>query len=287
MSTKKLTQDEFINRCNKLYDNYYDYSKVIYKNSRTKVIVICQKHGEFLVRADIHSRNRGCKMCGNNMLSQEEFVNISKSIHGNKYDYSKVNYINKRIKVKIICYTHGEFEQTPHHHLSNLGCSRCSGMRKKSEDIILEFETTHGDTYDYSLVDYKGAKSNVKIICKKHGIFEQSPESHRTKSGCPKCGNNTSISGNEWIESFDNKNIIVEKVLKIGGKRFKVDGFDPVNYVIYEFFGTFWHGHPDRKDLFGIHPYFKVPYSDLYQKTLDRVKYFEMFGYKVIYEWGR
>ena len=149
---------------------------------------------------------------------------------------------------------------------------------------IIEY---NGDRYDYSLVNYKGCAYKVKIICKTHGIFEQQVAVHLAKNGCSKCGNNTSFSGNEFIKSFNNENIKPENTMKIGKKRFKVDGFDLTTNTIYEYFGSFWHGHPDRKDLIGIHPILNIPYSELYQRTLNRIEYFKENGYKIIYKWGR
>ena len=286
-STKRVSKEEFIDRANKVHNYKYDYSKVVYKNTRTHVIVNCSKHGDFIVRPDIHIDKRGCRMCGNDMLTKEEFIEQSNKIHGNIYDYSESNYINKRTKITIICSTHGKFQQSPQKHLSGQNCPKCSGRNKNNEDVIKDFIEIHGDKYDYSLVDYKKSKLKLKIICKEHGIFEQSYGSHISKSGCPKCGFNISIDGDNFIKSFNNDNIIPEKVLNINNKRFKVDGYDPTTKTIYEYFGSFWHGHPDRKDLVGINPHNKIPYTELYQKTLDRIKWFEDNDYKIIYKWGR
>lgn len=286
-STKKLKQEDFISRCNKLYNNYYDYSKVVYKNTRSKIIVICPKHGEFILKASSHLGNRGCKKCGNNMITLNEFIAQSNKIHNYKYRYDNVVYINKKTKVNITCLKHGDFLQKPQNHLSGQGCPKCVGKKKTTEEIILEFKKIHGDTYDYSLVEYKGNKPKVKIICKKHGVFEQQVAIHLQKNGCIKCGNNTSIDGNNFIKSFNNDNIIIENIMKIGGQRFKVDGFDPTTNTIYEYFGSFWHGHPDRKDLIGLHPFYKITYDELYQKTLNRIQHFKDNGYNIVYKWGR
>ncbi len=110
-STKKLKQEDFISRCNKLYNNYYDYSKVVYKNTRSKIIVICPKHGEFILKASSHLGNRGCKKCGNNMITLNEFIAQSNKIHNYKYRYDNVVYINKKTKVNITCLKHGDFLQ--------------------------------------------------------------------------------------------------------------------------------------------------------------------------------
>jgi hypothetical protein len=286
-TTKKLKQEDFIARCNDLYNNYYDYSKVVYKNTRTKIIVVCPKHGEFLLKARCHLSNRGCKKCGNNMITLDEFINQSNIIHNNIYKYDNTIYTTKKVKVNITCLKHGDFLQTPQKHLSGQGCPKCVGKKKTTNDILLEFKAVHGDTYDYSLVDYKGNKPKVKIICKNHGIFEQQVSVHLQKNGCTKCGNNTSFDGNEFIKSFNNKNITPEYVMNVDGQRFKVDGFDVTTNTIYEYFGSFWHGHPSRTDLIGLHPFYKIPYTELYQKTLNRIDYFKNNGYNIIYKWGR
>jgi hypothetical protein len=226
-------------------------------------------------------------MCGNNMITQEEFIQNANRIHNNKYDYSKVSYVIKKEKVVIMCPEHGEFNQTPHKHINEKqGCPKCVGKNKSTEEILEEFKIVHGDKYDYSLVNYKKCVLKVKIICKTHGVFEQLVAVHKM-CGCPHCGLNTSMAGNSWIKSFKNDKIMVENIMNIGGKRFKVDGFDPNTNTIYEYFGSFWHGHPNRLDLVGVHPFYKISYTELYQKTLDRVRHFENNGYSVVYQWGR
>ena len=128
------------------------------------------------------------------MNKTEQFVEKARKVHGNRYDYSKVVYINNRTKVIIICPEHGEFKQTPNHLLGRkTGCPKCSkilGNQKhiKTTDWFIEAaRKVHGDLYDYSLSEYKGTKEPVKIICKKHGIFFQKPNYHLSGNGCPKC----------------------------------------------------------------------------------------------------
>lgn len=111
------------------------------------------------------------------------------SIHGEKYDYSFVKYINARKKVKILCKLHGFFEQTPDNHLRNHGCPKCNGGTKlKKEDFIKKSENKHGKLYSYQEVNYKNSKTKVIIHCKNHGNFLQTPSEHLSGSGCPKCG---------------------------------------------------------------------------------------------------
>ena len=116
------------------------------------------------------------------------FIERSKLIHKNKYDYTLVEYKNAKTKVKIICKEHGTFEQTPDSHLSGRGCSQCGGNYKISENVFLEkSKLIHKNKYDYSLIIFTNQFSKVEIICPLHGIFKQLPVQHIKGQGCPKC----------------------------------------------------------------------------------------------------
>ena len=118
----------------------------------------------------------------------EEFVQKAKEIHGDKYDYSLVDYKNALTKVKIICPKHGVFEQTPNKHLLGRNCPSCSKKKPwTTEEFVQKAKEVHGDKYDYSLVEVHGILNKVKIICPKHGVFEQIAQSHINGSGCKKC----------------------------------------------------------------------------------------------------
>lgn len=119
---------------------------------------------------------------------QEEAINDFKKVHGSKYNYSKVDYVNNYTKICIICPEHGEFYQIPSAHLSGQGCPKCANFLQTTEEVIKECKKLHGDKYDYSLFEYKGWNIPTKIICPEHGVFEQTPYKHKTQNGCPKCG---------------------------------------------------------------------------------------------------
>ena len=115
---KKLTTNEFIEKSRKVHGDKYDYSKVNYVNAKTKVCIICPIHGEFWQTPDLHLQGSGCSLCGGKIqLSEDEFIRRANLVHNNKYDYSKVNYINYHTKICIICPIHGEFWQEPANHL--------------------------------------------------------------------------------------------------------------------------------------------------------------------------
>jgi very-short-patch-repair endonuclease len=194
---KKLTTEQFIEKANIIHNNKYDYSKSVYVNSRTKLCIICPEHGEFWQTPNSHINSGDeCSMCAHRSFKKttEEFINEAIKIHGEKYDYSKVDYARKDKKVCIICPEHGEFWQTPHSHLSGSKCPICAnktnGLSKRLtlEEFVKKAREVHGDKYDYSQVDYKTTDTKVKIICPEHGEFLQSPHNHiGQKQGCPKC----------------------------------------------------------------------------------------------------
>ena len=129
----------------------------------------------------------------------EQFIEDAHKVHGDKYDYSKVNYINNKIKVVIICPKHGEFTQTPNKHLLGRGCPKCKNeqtslrFRDTTEIFISKSIRRHGNFYDYSKVEY--IKDNIPVLigCPKHGWFYQTPESHR-QNGCYHCGRERTIN---------------------------------------------------------------------------------------------
>mgnify|MGYP000896157317 CR=1 FL=1 len=201
------TTKQFILESKKIHGEKYDYSLIDYKNAYTKVKIICKEHGVFNQQPNNHLNGQGCPICsGVSRKTTEQFIIDSKKVHGEKYDYSLVNYINAYTKVKIICKEHGVFKQMPISHINNNGCAKCAGKNKTTKEFIDESNKVHNNKYDYSLTKYINSKSNVKIICKKHGIFEQTPSNHLNGNGCVKCINDKiSLNNNIFI---DRSNIV-------------------------------------------------------------------------------
>ena len=209
---KKLTTEQFIEKARKIHGNKYDYSKVEYKNNRTKVCIICPEHGEFWQVPNAHLSGCGCKKCaGNEKYTTIEFIEQARKIHGDKYDYSKVEYNGANKKVCIICPEHGIFWQKPSSHLLGCGCPKCGNEKcaeKNASDVnefIEKARKIHGNKYDYSKVEYKNQKTPVRIICPEHGEFFMTPCAHLVRQGCRKCSNEKlskeRVKPNEqWIE---------------------------------------------------------------------------------------
>ena len=192
---KKLTKKEFIERAKKIHGNKYDYSKVKYIDYETPVTIICPIHGEFQQSPNSHLHSYGCPKCGHKninadrKLTTEEFIKKAKEVHGDKYDYSKVEYKNNKTPVTIICPIHGEFKQRPANHLSGNGCKKCAveESRLSKEIFITRSRLIHGYKYDYSKVRYVDSATKICIICPKHGEFWQIPTDHLDGHGCPFC----------------------------------------------------------------------------------------------------
>lgn len=127
-------------------------------------------------------------------LTQEEFIRRARELHGDRYDYSKVEYVNARTKVCIVCPRHNEFWQTPRDHLSGYGCKTCgleviSDSKRMTLHCFLDkANEIHNSKYNYSKVEYIGTENKVCIICPEHGEFWQTPHRHLSGQGCPLCG---------------------------------------------------------------------------------------------------
>ena len=209
---KKNTLEDFIKKSQQIHNNKYDYSKVEYINNRTKVCIICPEHGEFWQTPHSHLSGCGCCKCKYDqskqrlLLTTEDFINKAIQIHGDKYTYSKVNYIGAEEKVCIICPKHGEFWQTPSGHLSGYGCPKCyderrgANLRDDLTTFISKAKQIHGDKYDYSKVKYINSRTEICIICPEHGEFWQTPNSHLNGNGCPSCKGLKKLTTKEFIE---------------------------------------------------------------------------------------
>lgn len=224
-SLKKERKDIFFKKCKEIHNDKYDYSLVEYKNTNSKVKIICKDHGEFEQRASAHTSGQGCPECKfeDKRTGLDEFLIRCKEIHGDKFDYSLITeYINSNTKVKVICKKHGEFLVTPDNHINKKqGCSECKKLGL--EGFIEKAKDKWGDRYDYSLVEYKNNKEKVDIICKEHGVFKQRVNDHlrgnKVGCGCPIC--NEPIGERIISEYMIINNINFERQKKFNGCKYK------------------------------------------------------------------
>lgn len=129
------------------------------------------------------------------------FIQKAIAVHGNKYDYSKVEYVNCKTKVVITCPEHGDFSQTPDKHINcKCGCPVCAGnVAGTTDKFIKDAVDVHGNKYDYLKVKYINNKTDVCIVCPKHGDFWQKPYNHLMGNGCPVCANNIVLTTEEFV----------------------------------------------------------------------------------------
>ena len=247
---------EFIEKAKDIHGDRYDYSKVEYETNSKKVCIICHEHGEFWQTPNSHLAGRGCPKCAKALQSirqrsnNEEFIEKAHIVHGLKYDYSKVEYTTNKVHVTITCPLHGDFEQSPTHHLCGEGCPKCKYETIAQKQlfshgyIIEQFRKIHGDKYDYSNVKYCGVDTKVCIVCPEHGEFWQVPWTHIKGCGCPKCGSTLSKNEDEivsYLETWLGKGKVVTRDRSILGNRQEIDIFIPDLKIGIEYNGLLWH----------------------------------------------
>ena len=157
-------------------------------------------------------------------LQTQYFVEKAKRIHGESYCYDKAKYDGTVKKIIIICTDHGEFLQTPKNHLLGYGCIKCGRIQAQktrlkkidTDPFIQEAHEVHGPLYDYSKTKYINRSTKIEIICPIHGSFLQTPSSHLSGSGCPKCNGKLCYPSEEVIETvksnYDDKYKIIRMI---------------------------------------------------------------------------
>ena len=132
-NNKISNTNEFILKAKSVHSDKYVYDLVMYINAKTKIKIVCSEHGEFEQTPNKHLSGQGCGKCVGKNKTTQDFINGAIKIHGNKYDYSLVDYKNNYTKVSIICEEHGLFEQEPTNHLFGQGCGKCFGKNKTTD----------------------------------------------------------------------------------------------------------------------------------------------------------
>jgi hypothetical protein len=133
--------EKFLEKAKEKHKDKYFYYEETYSSAKSKIKINCKKHGDFWQQAYNHYSGQGCPKCNTGkppFKTLEQFLNQANKVHGNKYDYSKVNFKTYSFKVEIICPDHGSFWQTPTNHAtSEYGCIKCSKAVSKQETAWL------------------------------------------------------------------------------------------------------------------------------------------------------
>jgi hypothetical protein len=302
----KKTIEQFIKEAKEKHGDKYDYSKAVYTNYNSNIIIICPTHGEFTQRVSCHLRYNGCFDCGmiktadSKRYNTETFIESAIEIHGNLYDYSKVVYTSSDKKIIIVCKKHGEFLQIATQHLCGSGCIDCGiiksadSKRHNTETFIESAKEKHGDLYDYSKVNYVSSVSKIIIICKKHREFIISPHKHLQGSGCQLCAMKRikhSKCQIKWLDFISSYNRIQIQHAENEGEyiipttKYSADGYCQETNTIYEFHGDFWHGNPKRFHSTDINPISHKTFGELYQKTMEREQEIRDMGFNLVIMW--
>ena len=209
----KKTTEQFIEDAKKVHGDKYDYSKVIFEHTKTKVCIICPIHGEFWQTPNKHLLGRGCPGCKNEKsrarqkMSNDDFLKKAIAKHGDKYIYDKVVYIDSQTPVEIICPLHGSFIQRPVSHLRGCNCPKCAIQNRVNthkidrDEIITRCCTIHNNFYDYSNSKWTNLKDKVEINCPVHGSFMQTMSDHLSGKGCPKCSRKSQYKILSFLEN--------------------------------------------------------------------------------------
>lgn len=296
------TQETFIEKATKIHNNTYDYSKVIYTKINDKIIIICKKHGDFNQTASNHiNQKNGCPKCKNTRNSNtDEFLIKAKLVWKDLYDLSKINYVNSRSNIIVICKIHDEFNITGNNFLSGSGCIKCGNMsssnkqRRTEEEYIKIANTFHNHLYLYDNLNYTNTDSYINIKCKQHGEFQRIAKYHLKGAGCPQCDINNKFSkiSINWLSFMEiYYNISIQHMgncnneYKIKDTRWKADGYCKNTNTIYEFHGSFFHGDPTlfSSDYYNVVS--KRTMGTLYQNTINRENKIKQLGYNLIVMW--
>lgn len=217
---KVANADDFKEEARKIHGNRYNYDKVKYTKSQSKVIVTCAIHGDFPVSPNSHLSSRsGCPNCFDPTEQRQSTIEIKERIYEifgkARYDLTRLFYVNPRTKICIICPKegHGESWVNPINVLYKNGaqelCSQCSGRKVRNQETFLKRACEiHGDLYDFSEFKYINAKTKGKIFCKKHeNYFHVTPDNLINKGvGCPLCSYMLHPFKSRGVDKLNGKN---------------------------------------------------------------------------------
>lgn len=216
----KLTTEEFIKKAQAVHGDKYDYSKVEYESTSTKICIICKEHGEFWQTPYSHLNGHGCSKCAyefkrqRHIYSQEEIIKKLHSLFGDRYSYNKVVYKAMKVPITLVCHEkdkngveHGEFSMRPVNIFSShQECPKCYDdrrsrlQRKPVETFVKDANRIHNGLYEYHKVEYVNGRTKVCIVCPIHGDFWQTPTNHLKGKGCPYCSGNAKKWNKETCE---------------------------------------------------------------------------------------
>ena len=270
-SGRRMNKELFIAESKQIHGNDYNYDNFNFINKKTKGEIYCNIHNQYFWQTPKkHLSGQGCPICRyeksakSNTFTTEDFIKKAKSIHGDKYDYSKSVYKKSSEKIEIICHKldvngneHGSFFMTPDNHCHNTlhqGCPKCG--REKTilsnkltiEEFIQRANERHNNKYIYDNVELINTNTKVEIICPQHGPFHQEPDNHLNGQGCPRCSKIISQTETE-IYNFikENFNVKLQQRNREEISPYEIDIFIEDKNIGIEYDGLIWHSEKFSK----------------------------------------
>jgi G:T-mismatch repair DNA endonuclease (very short patch repair protein) len=277
---KQLTPQEYLRRANILHDNKYTYDISTLHRSWDHVSIFCPTHGLFTQSLRNHLNGTGCPKCAGKGV---DWIQRFKEVHGNLFDYSRVQYKGYKVPVEIGCELHGFFFQTPdNHYRGKQGCPKCKGKKiRESKQLKLEVflaraRELYGDRFAYKKEQFSNVLTGtIQITCPLHGSFYQSPINHLAgKIGCRKCNNMKSAGEEELAKHIGflahcerrNRNLL-------GGR--ELDVLVSSRNVAFEYCGMYWHSCKSAEEQRKNKDTHYKKYFDALQKGVRVITIFE------------
>ena len=305
-SRQKQSVEKFIENSNVIHKNKYTYDNVHeFKNMHEKVWINCNLHGLFAQTPANHTHKtgaQGCPQCkllsisDKNSSNSQAFIKKAIKVHNNKYDYTRSIYSLSGNPIEIFCKKHEKlFLQKPNEHLQGHGCPICAKEKISIASASLTTKTVRqrcqdiwGDTYDYSKTVWEGSGDNmITVNCFKHGPFKINFHNHTSRqNGCRKCAYKNRKKQNEWLayHKIPDDDIHREVLIRLkDGNRYYADGYLPKTKTVYEFWGDYWHGHPNK-----VSPETRIGNKtayELYIATMVKRKKYLEHGYSLVEIW--
>jgi len=243
---KIVTPEEYLARAQRAHDSRYTYDISTLSSSNGLATITCLIHGAFQQKLANHLLGAGCPQCAGRGVN---WVARFRSVHGDRYDYSRVQYKDYKQPVEITCPEHGAFFQTPdNHYRGKQGCPKCKGARIRAakqlsvEEFIRRATVVHEGKYLYERTQFTNMLSGVvTVLCPQHGAFTQSPVNHLAgKVGCLRC-NHMKSRGEEAVAAYMGLFCGVKRRDKSSIPPKELDIFVPEHNLAVEYCGDYWH----------------------------------------------
>ena len=258
MGRARLDQGMWVTKARATHGDKYDYTQSVYTGYKCNIQIVCPTHGVFTQLENNHRNGCGCPKCGAETRGAarahtwDSFVAAATDKHESVYTYPAQPFKNSRDKVRVVCPTHGEFTLAAYAHMAGHRCKRCAyesnGTRSQigMSEFMRRAAAVHGDTYEYP-AGISGLHTPIKITCRIHGEFLQTPHNHLAGANCPRCVGKVSKGEAEvldFVRSLGHDAVSSDRTVLAP---FEIDVYVPALRVGIEYNGVWFH----RDDLVG------------------------------------